>query len=139
MSLQQRQTAVYDARERLRGCLDTFIKAKGHRMGKGPKPYRVSHLSDASIQAAIDAVRQAIRDVSPEEWTAALAMRFTRKELQKKTKGELYEIYKRYFNDEMSLIMWRGFTKADVLEIMLDGKDEVDSPWNGKLVVEKQS
>jgi len=54
---------------------------------------------------------------------------FTRAELRSKTKAQLFEIYKRHFNDEMSPVMWRGFTKAEILEMMLGGQDSVESPW----------
>jgi hypothetical protein len=53
--------------------------------------------------------------------------KFTRKLLSKMNKLQLFDIYIKYFNDEMSPIMWRGYTKAEVIEWMLDGMDEVEA------------
>jgi len=60
-------------------------------------------------------------------------MVFTRSELSRKNKGELFDIYRNHFNDEMSPIMWQGFRKTEILELMLNGEDEVDSPWGDDL------
>ncbi len=49
----------------------------------------------------------------------------TRRELQKLNKGHLLTLYRQYINDEMYPLLWRGFTKADILEMFLHGKDLV--------------
>jgi hypothetical protein len=54
---------------------------------------------------------------------------FTRKQLSKMNKAQLFDIYTSHFNDEMSPIMWRGYTKTEILEIIFDGKDEVESNY----------
>ncbi len=49
----------------------------------------------------------------------------TRAFLQQLPKGRLFELYTRCLNDEMSPIMWRGFTKKDILQMFLAGADSV--------------
>ncbi len=46
----------------------------------------------------------------------------TRAELQRLTKVQLYLVYIRCLNDEMSPVMWRGLTKPEIL-IMILGDD----------------
>ena len=47
----------------------------------------------------------------------------TYKELQKMTKWQLFCLYTRCINDEMSPIMFKGFTKKQILDMILDGSD----------------
>lgn len=43
----------------------------------------------------------------------------SRSELSRMTKRDLFELYIRTISDEMSPIMWRGFTKREILDIFL--------------------
>jgi hypothetical protein len=56
----------------------------------------------------------------PEAFTA------TRAELRRLSKGDLFVLYTRCLNDEMPPTTWRGLTKADILEVFLDGGDSVE-------------
>lgn len=50
----------------------------------------------------------------------------TRSDLRRLSKGDLFTLYTRCINDEVSPVMWRGFTKPDILEMFLDGGDSVE-------------
>lgn len=50
----------------------------------------------------------------------------TRADLRMLNKGDLFTLYIRCLNDETSPIMWEGFTKTDILEMFLDGRDSVE-------------
>lgn len=51
----------------------------------------------------------------------------TKAELQRLSKGDLFTLYTRCLSDEMSPIMWRGFTKSDIIKFFLDdGADSVE-------------
>lgn len=45
----------------------------------------------------------------------------TEAELKRLTKGELFTLYTRCISDEMSPIMWRGFTKPEIMKMFLGG------------------
>jgi hypothetical protein len=47
-------------------------------------------------------------------------MTYSRKQIKRMTKGELFELYRACINDEMSPIMWRGFTKPEIVDMMMD-------------------
>lgn len=49
-----------------------------------------------------------------------------RADLRMLNRGDLFTLYTRCLSDEMSPVMWRGFTKADILEMFLDGGDSVE-------------
>ena len=49
--------------------------------------------------------------------------RVTRKQLRRMSKYELFVLYTRTVTDEMSPIMWRGFTKSYILEMFLNRQD----------------
>ena len=49
--------------------------------------------------------------------------RVTRKQLRRMRKYELFVLYTRTVTDEMSPIMWRGFTKSYILEMFLNRQD----------------
>ena len=46
-------------------------------------------------------------------------MTYSRKQIKRKTKGELFELYRSCINDEMSPIMWRGFTKSEIVDMIM--------------------
>jgi len=50
----------------------------------------------------------------------------TRASLRRLNKRDLFTLYTRCLSDEMSPVMWRGFTKSDILEMFLDGADLVE-------------
>lgn len=51
----------------------------------------------------------------------------TRQELQRMNKYDLFILYTRCLNDEMSPIMWRGFRKLEIIEMFLEpGKSSVE-------------
>ena len=50
----------------------------------------------------------------------------TRKELRSMSKYTLFKLYTRTLSDEMSPIMWRGYAKAEILEMFLQGKNSVE-------------
>lgn len=50
----------------------------------------------------------------------------TRADLRRLNKGDLFTLYTRCLSDEMSPIMWRGFTKSDIIKFFLDGADSVE-------------
>ncbi len=52
--------------------------------------------------------------------------RVTRAQLRGMNKRDLLALYTRCLSDEMSPIMWRGFAKADILEMFLDGAASVE-------------
>lgn len=52
-------------------------------------------------------------------------MNYSRKQVQRMTKADLFELYTTCINDEMSPIMWRGYTKLEIVEMIMGGKDEV--------------
>jgi hypothetical protein len=43
----------------------------------------------------------------------------TRTELQRLDKATLFRLFKRTISDEMSPIMWRGFTKREIVDLFL--------------------
>lgn len=53
-------------------------------------------------------------------------MIFTRAELNRLDRRKLLQIYRRCLNDEMSPIMWRGFTKPQILDMFFDGASKVE-------------
>jgi len=55
---------------------------------------------------------------------------FKRTELAKMNKSQLFDVFISHFDDEMSPLMWRGFTKKEILEMIFNGKDEVEVNWN---------
>jgi len=50
----------------------------------------------------------------------------TKAQLQGLNKRDLFTLYTRCLSDEMSPVMWRGFTKSDILEMFLDGAESVE-------------
>lgn len=57
---------------------------------------------------------------------ATPSMTFTRAELNKLDKTKLFQLYTRCLHDEMSPIMWRGFTKPQILDMFLNGASQVE-------------
>ncbi len=51
----------------------------------------------------------------------------TKSDLMKLTKGELFTLYTRCVSDEMSPIVWHGFTKSYILEMFLGGGNGIRS------------
>lgn len=49
----------------------------------------------------------------------------TRKQLSRMGKVDTFDMYVRCLNDEMSPIMWRGYTKPDIVGLFFD--DDEDS------------
>ncbi|MHA2279702.1 MAG: hypothetical protein ACXAC5_02245 [Promethearchaeota archaeon] len=49
-----------------------------------------------------------------------------RTQLRAMNKGDLFVLYSRCLNDEMSPITWRGFLKSEILEMFLSGQDSVE-------------
>lgn len=53
----------------------------------------------------------------------------TRSQLRKLLKWQLYLVYTRCVNDEMSPRMWRGFTKVEIVEMFLIGESVELTPF----------
>jgi hypothetical protein len=52
---------------------------------------------------------------------------FRRKDLERMPKRDLFYIYSRHFNDEMSPLMFKGLTIKEILDTIFDDKDEVQA------------